>query len=162
MSEKSGIQMIKELVDNIAILDRRMQTIEQNMKLLLSRKNSSQPKLEGLKLNNNPARPTKIQGQIRLESKKEKPPIVKAASNARVVGRIRDRSGKVAGKVNVSIFDDRNNLVKTTRTNNAGDLFAFLPPGKYIMELKKDNVLNENIVFTVGIEDKVVEIKQPQ
>ncbi len=158
MEEKSGIEMIKEVLENIFTLDRRMQVIEQNMKLLLATKNSTNP---GIQINNKPAQQPFLQSQspkIEIPKIPEKPPIVKAAPNARIVGRFKNEKGKGIIKVNVTIYDDRNAVVKKTRTNNAGDLFAFLPPGKYIAECLKDGEVNENIVFTVNPEDRVVEI----
>ena len=42
MSEKSGIQMIEELIDKVELLDRRFIIVEQMMKELLNRSNKEQ------------------------------------------------------------------------------------------------------------------------
>ena len=49
MSEKSGIQMIEELIDKVELLDRRFIIVEQMMKELLNRSNKEQNTVNSLK-----------------------------------------------------------------------------------------------------------------
>jgi len=162
MSEKSGLEMIEGLVASIAVLDRRMQAIEQNMKLLLAAKNASAPSglPLGLKLNDKPA------GGARLEAPEPTPPkekpLVIAAANSRVIGRINGRNGKALPEVEVKVYDERDAQVKDTKTNRAGDWMAWLPPGKYVAACLKEGEVNENIVFSVKPGDKIVRVAQPR
>jgi hypothetical protein len=166
MSDKSGLEMIEDLLDKVSLLDRRMQSIEQNMKLLLAARNASSPQglPPGLKLNNKPAQSATANAP-RLEAPNSPPkpkPAVIAAPNARVIGRIKGKDGKALPEVEVKVYDNRNAQVKNTRTNRAGDWMAFLPPGRYVAACLKEGEVNENVVFNVGPGDKIVRVGQPQ
>jgi len=168
MSEKSGIQMIEELLGGQAVLDRRLQVVEQLLKQLLATANSGCPVPAGIEINGQPARPA---GGIEINGQPAKPqpsieeavqePLIRAAANARVVGRIA-KEGKPISEVNVTIYDDRNNAIRKTRTNRSGEWMAQLPPGKYAAECLLEGRVNGNVVFNVGQEDKIVRVGQPQ
>lgn len=153
MAEKSGIQMIEEILGGQAVLDRRLQVVEQLLKQLLAA-GGSRPAEDGATC--------KPQGpQPRIEAPPAQEPLIKAAPNARVVGRIADQ-GKPVPEVNVTIYDDRNNALRKTRTNRSGEWMAQLPPGRYAAECVLEGRVNGNVVFTVGQGDKIVRVGQPQ
>jgi len=160
MTQKSGLQMIEEILDRITALDRRMQVVEDNLKLLLNGRTAvpdsvRKPPIQGIKMNDKPA------ATPRLEAPKPEAPKPKAAPNSRVIGRIKGQDGKAVPNVNVTIYDARNNAVKRTRTNRAGDWMAFLPPGKYGAECLLEGKVNENVIFTVNMGDKIVRVAPP-
>jgi len=165
MADKTGIQMIEELLAGMAVLDRRVQVVEQLLKQLLATANSGPPcAVPGVELNGHPAKspgadppagqPPSIEGIV-------PEPLIKAAPNARVVGRVMEE-GKPVPEVNVTIHDDRNNAIKKTRTNRSGEWMAQLPPGKYAAECFLDGRVNGNVVFNVGQGDRIVRVGQPQ
>lgn len=150
MTEKSGIQMIEEILGNMTVLDRRIQIIEQLLKQLLTVANT-QPKKE-------PEKPQIVQATIEGVVPE---PLIKAAPNARAIGRIVEDS-KPVPEVNITIYDDKNNPIKKTRTNRSGEWMAQLPPGKYMAECLLEGRINGNVTFNVGQGDKIVRVGQPQ
>lgn len=168
MAEKTGIQMIEELLGSVAVLDRRLQVVEQLLKQLLATANTACSVPAGLEINGKPIKPA---GGIEINGKLVQPkpsieevvqePLIRAAANARVVGRIVEE-GKPVPEVGVTIYDDRNNAIRKTRTNRSGEWMAQLPPGKYAAECLLEGRINGNVVFKVGQEDKIVRVGQPQ
>ncbi len=165
MAEKTGIQMIEELLAGMSVLDRRIQVLEQLLKQLLASANTGACALPpGLEINGKP-----VPGAAPAPPAPPKPslegvveePIIRAAPNARVVGRIL-KDGKPVPEVNVTIHDDRNNAVRKTRTNRSGEWMAQLPPGKYAAECFLEGRVNGNVVFTVAQGDRMVRVGQPQ
>jgi len=161
---KSGLNMLEEILDKMSTLDRRMQVVETNLKVLLNSKNAglsingsvAEPPI-GVKMNDKPA------GAPRLEAPEPKgPPKPKAAPSSRVIGRIKGQDGKAVPNVSVTVYDARNNAIKRTRTNRAGDWMAFLPPGKYGAECILEGKVNENVIFTVSLGDKIVRVAPPR
>lgn len=168
MEQKTGIQMIEELLNGQAVIDRRLQVVEHLLKQLLATANSGCLVPAGIELN---GKPIKSAGGIEINGKAAKPqpsieeavqePVIRAAANARVVGRIAE-DGKAVPEVNVTIYDDRNSAIRKTRTNRSGEWMAQLPPGKYAAECVLEGRINGNVVFVVGQEDKIVRVGQPQ
>jgi hypothetical protein len=155
MVEKTGIQMIEELLGGQVVLDRRIQVVEQLLKQLLATSNSVASTgccVEPTKVENVSVKPTIKEGVPE--------PLIRAAPNARVVGRIVE-GGKPVPEVNITIYDDRNNAIKKTRTNRSGEWMAQLPPGKFAAECVLEGRINGNVVFTVGLKDKIVRVGQP-
>jgi len=158
--------MIEELLGGQAVLDRRIQVVEQLLKQLLATANSTCPIPAGIEINGRPAvksieiNSKSVQSRPSIEGSVQEP-LIRAAANARVVGRIAEE-GKPVPEVNVTIYDDRNNAIKKTRTNRSGEWMAQLPPGKYAAECLLDGRVNGNVIFNVGQEDKIVRVGQPQ
>jgi hypothetical protein len=168
MVEKTGIQMIEELLGNMVVLDRRVQVVEQLLKQLLSIANPAKP-----------TAPALIQAAIRAASIAEanspdivktsppdvadaaqEPPLIKAAPNARVMGKITGEK-KAIPNVNITVYDDRDNPIRNTRTNHAGEWQLQLPPGKYVAQCVLEGRVNGNVVFSVGRDDRIVRVGQP-
>lgn len=172
MEQKTGIQMIEEIMGNQAVLDRRLQVIEQLLKQLLSVANAPVCQAPGVELNGRPAKVPAAPGiEINGQPAKAQPsiegsvpvqePLIRAAANARVIGRIVEE-GKPVPEVNVTVYDDRDNAIKRTRTNRSGEWMAQLPPGKYAAECLLEGRVNGNVVFTVEPNAKIVRVGQPQ
>lgn len=144
MSEKSGIQMIEEILNKMAVLDRRLQVMEHLMKELLGVANSCPtPKVE-------------MNGQqARISAVNQLPERISAAM---VTGKIVDE-GKPVPKVSITIYDSSNQIVKQTNTNKSGDWMAKLSPGKYSAKCFLEGKVNGNVVFTVNKEDKIVHVQ---
>lgn len=168
----SGIELIENLYERTAMLNRRLDNIEHLLKEVLDRLNrasvkesSSVAQTGKLRFNNHPADlATPESGQPKTPSIQGtvSHPQLRPASNARIIGRIKDGSGKGLPEVAVTIHDSKNHVVKKTRTNRAGDWMAFLPPGKYAAECVLEGKVNGNVVFTVGQRDRTVSVGQPQ
>lgn len=139
MSNKSGIEMIEEIIDKVNTLDRRFTIVEQMMKQLLNVSNQ-----KNTKVSINPVT-------------KEKP-----KHTIRVMGKIKNEKQQTVIGVNVKVYDKDDNIVKETKTNKAGEWMCFLPPGKYIAECKLNNIINSNVQFNISPNDKLVRVAQPK
>jgi len=144
MSEKSGIQMIEEIMDKVELLDRRFIILEQMMKELLNRSNKEQ---NSIKIS--PSAP-KIEISPIVKSEELKIGDVKGSKkDTRVMGKIKNKKGQAVIGVGVKVFDENNNIVKNTRTNKAGEWMCFLAPGKYIAEYMLKDIINSNVNFNI-------------
>jgi len=156
MSEKSGIQMIEELIDKVELLDRRFIIVEQMMKELLNRSNKEQ---NTVKISSpNP----KIEISPIVKSEELKIGDVKNSKDTRVMGKIKNKKGQAIIGVNVKVFDENNKVVKNTRTNKAGEWMCFLAPGKYIAEYMLENIINANVNFNITPGQTLIRVSQPK
>jgi len=151
MAEKTGIQMIEDILGGQTVLDRRLQVVEQLLKQLLAVANQAPAPAASI---------TTTQPQPNVVAVPTQP-LIRAAPNARVIGRVME-DGKPIPEVNVTIHDDQDNAVRKTRTNRSGEWQAALPPGKYAAECVLSGRVNGNVVFMVKEGDKIVRVGQPQ
>lgn len=140
---KSGIEMLEEIANKLEVLDRRLTVIEQNTKEVLNRANmlASSPK-----------------SAIAVAPAPEQaPPIKKNTFTTRVIGKISNDDKWVSG-ARVRVFNDKNQIVKETKTNRAGEWTCFLPVGQYGAEYFMEGLINANINFAVKDGEKIVRI----
>lgn len=168
MSEKSGIQMIEEIKEEVSILNKRFTIVEQMMKELLNRSNmghlnkqiihTSSPNSASISasspLPNMEIKPEPKIGDVPLTTN-----IV--TNTTKVLGKIKNKEGKVISGVNIKIYDSNNNPVKETRTNKAGEWVSFLPSGKYIAEYKLKDIINANVTFNIEDGQTFLRVAQP-
>jgi len=122
MSEKSGIDLLKELIDEVKLLNRRYIVIEQNVKELLARSNTAHSNMQSteIKVNNKP---------ITIKSTVPIPQVEHNKFNeVKVIGKIKNNENKFLSGVLIKIYDEKNNIIKNTKTNRAGEWMCFLPP----------------------------------
>lgn len=153
MSEKSGMQMLEELCEQVMLLSKRLAVIEQNTKELLGRAN-------GMPDIPKPAAGPSISALELLPEKAEQPARV-AGATTKVIGKVKNSEGKLVSGVKVRILDAQGGVVKETRTNRAGELICFLPPGTYKAEYFLENIINASVDFSIGGDEKVVRLAQP-
>jgi hypothetical protein len=147
MSEKSGIQMIEEILGHISILDKRMSVIEHLLKQLLSIANTGND--------------CQIQKQNVSQIQSVTEPMITASPNARVIGSvIRYKHG--IHSVNITIRDSKNNVVKRTKTNRSGEWMALLPPDEYTVECYLKDSVNGIMKVLVKSGDKIVRVALPE
>jgi len=147
---KSGIKMIEELADAVALLGKRFEVIEQNTKILLKRANGSQIKAQGAALTG--LKPTTTAAKTKQSS----------VTASKVMGKIKNQEGKAVSGVKVKIFNEHSHIIKETKTNRAGDWMCFLPPGKYGAEYFLKDMINANVNFIVTSEQRLIRVAQPQ
>lgn len=152
--EKSGMQMLEELCEQMMLLGKRLTVIEQNTKELLGRANGMAVVSKPV-----PAGPMITSSQVSPE--KTEQPEKPAGATTKVIGKIKNSEGKLVSGVRVRIFGAQGNVVKETKTNRAGELICFLPPGTYKAEYFLENVINANVSFSIGGTEKVVRLAQP-
>lgn len=162
---RSGIEMIEELLEKVELLDRRYVIIEQMMKELLNRANGfekpgevpQQAAAPSLKPQVNPQ--TNPQMKPQMQSRQQ----FGQESNKthKAVGKIKDKSGRMRSGVNITVYDDRNQVVKQTKTNRAGEWMAFLPAGRYSAEYYLKDEIHANVTFAVQAET-ITRVSQPE
>lgn len=151
---KSGIDMLQDILEKLDLLNKRLEITEQNTKLLLNTRasNSPQPSISS-------AAAISPSPQI-SQSKEESKPFSKSKGKIKVIGDVRVQNKLRAG-VKITIFDTNNNIVKVTKTNNAGRWMSWLPPGKYGAEYFLNEVIG-NVVFSVDNSSSVIRVAQPE
>lgn len=158
---KSGIDLLNELIDQVKLLNKRYEVIEQNVKMLLARSNGQAP--QAVLANHAPAtiKPTIAPPQQQQAPKPQVKKTIANSNHTRVIGKIKDNEGKVLGGVEIKVYDANNNIVKQTKTNRAGDWMCFLPPGQYAANYFLEGQVNGNATFSVSSDEKIVRVGQP-
>ena len=184
MSEKSGMDMIKELLVQVAVMNKRFEVIEQNTKQILNKlnldKKQAKPQIQ-MQVQGAEAPKASVKksggGTVTIdvsslkeekEAKEKKSPkisnntpkpVVKKQTTTRIECRLKKDNKAVIGAT-VGIKDTDGNIIKKTRTNNAGDWFCFLPPGKYVAEYSLSGEENPKIPFSVEKGQKMMQLPQ--
>ena len=154
--EKSARDLLEEMHNSQEALGKRMINLEEALLLILNELRERENIIKTLP-------EEKRQETFTMEAAEEEPkkevPKHKPIKNIRVVGKIKSEQGKGISDIKITIWDERNNQVKATKTNKAGAWFSFLPPGKYTAQYsKEDPKIDKNVNFEVKIEDKEVKV----
>jgi hypothetical protein len=168
---KSGLEMLEELLDKVETLTKKVDILEQSIKKI-----ANSTKVSEL-LEKNASKHLKGWGnhqdqeKIQLKEKGKVPPLqeipvvkmpYKKIEGPLVKGRMILNGEKPAplSGLTVKIFDSRNNLIKSTKTNMAGTWMCRLEGGqKYAVEItgqykEKDLVpVNKVISVPVGVDE---------
>lgn len=180
--EKSGIELLKELVRKITVLEQKIDIIDRNMKIIMNNTKKVESVSKFSSVGYNPpaanAQETKQEPQAEINMtgktgfKNFKMEVVDA-SKAHIGEVLAQRqrqtvknivcTGKMATKmegkmipladIDVKIFNDRDVVVKETKTNRAGQWTSFLPSGNYVAlfegVLNGKKLVPQNRNFTV-------------
>ena len=166
MSEKSGLEMLEELLQKVNLLNKRFEVIEQNTKELMNRANGFEiPKkeiknstIEKPKTNLQPIISSTITdptGKMQINEPKPK-------NTTKVIGKIKGKDGKYLSGVAVKVFNGSGEIIKETKTNRAGEWMSFLPPGRYGAEYILENIIHANVTFNVVDGQTVLRVAQPK
>jgi hypothetical protein len=127
--EQSAIDAIYEILEKIEFLDKRVQIIDDNLKILSNKVT---------KLSRNVAASaavTTVGGNTTRDEPKKQQEIDRLVlGNIKTYGYIVNRTKKPIENVNINIYDVKNKLIKNAKTNNDGYWEVRLPPGKYGVE----------------------------
>jgi hypothetical protein len=182
MEEKSGLELIKELMDKIDNVSKKIDVLDQNIKKIANSAKVSElinkahesnmggwskPKANieaakppetpnGMRFNLEPKDASKLKsGQL------NKPKMIMVSG--KIITNMNDKAVFLPG-ITVKIYDKTNKLIKETKTNAGGQWRAGLGAGKYVAEFSgkyKDNELTPiNKVFEVpdGVSEYEVNI----
>jgi len=116
MSEKSGIDILKDLLNGFQLLSKRVEIIEQNTKEILNRANGFENKKFTISPAQKPEEKSLLEPQ-KISSNKQ--------TSTKVIGKVKNKEGKFLSGVRIRIFDDQNRVVKETKTNKAGEFMSF-------------------------------------
>jgi|14BtaG_2_1085337.scaffolds.fasta_scaffold00001_56 hypothetical protein len=164
MSDKkeiSAIDAIYEILDRIDLMDKRLQVIDDNVKIL-SNKFSKFQRLE-------------TSAAAAEPSSRVVAPVVKSNSpqnsasqqkvkklllgNIRVFGYIVNKEKRPLNEVSVKIYDDKNEIVKDHLTNPDGFWEVRLPKGRYGVEYIHKNFKPINRTIELKGADREYEVK---
>lgn len=146
MTEMTGIEMIQVLMKEVALLQKKVDLLDLNLKRLLNQ-NRPKPKIK-------PVEPPKIEDQkgikkFKFESDKLKTSCI---CEGKMVINNGGKQTPLPG-LDVKIYDSQNNNVKSTRTNKSGTWVSHLPVGRYVAEIQgkygNKSLYPVNITFEV-------------
>jgi hypothetical protein len=152
---KTGIEILTELVEEIKLLNKKVELLDQNVKALMNKDRAP----------TQTAPPVKLKPQIKAveapETKKGKMTIASKKAGVMTTGKlmiaVNDVSAPIPDAV-IKIYDENDKLIKETKTNRGGIWMALLPSGRYVAEItgkfKGKDLVQQNKNFTIpeGIE----------
>lgn len=142
-TDKTAIELIYEMHQMLTKMDQRLALLENQVLLLNDKANgklfnavqTDLPKGKDPEL----TLPKKTSiSPDRLKQAKEA--AANRQQNIRVFGKFSDQRNKPISGIDVTVLDANNRVIKTTRTNRAGEWNSFLPPGQYSVEFIKENM----------------------
>jgi hypothetical protein len=157
MAERSGLEMIEEILTKLNTLNKRFEVIEFNMKQLLDRANRDikpQPEV------NKPMSQVSNDGPIMKIGSNIVKPSVDLNNNLdqiRVMGKVKDKEDRMLSGIEVNILDSNGVVVKQTKTNRAGDWVSFFSPGKYKADYYLDGV-SSSVDFEIKTGQKTLRL----
>lgn len=157
--QKSAFDLLTEMYNSQKALNTRMINLEEALLLILNELRNKQNIINAIpKEERKEVFTMEASEDITIEPEKDDNKLV-PIKNIRVVGTIKNEQDKTLGGVSVLFFDERNNNFKKTKSNRAGQYFAFLPPGKYTVNyVSKILKIDKNINFEIKIGDKEVKL----
>jgi hypothetical protein len=160
MKEKSGIEMISELLMEVKMLRKEIKVLEQNVKKIANATKVSEIATKALETPLKdwvkPSSPSikSVSGKSiekkNLRFKFEPVDASKIKQEQPNRSRLKPTMCMCQGKMivtkdgravplpglSVKVFDDKDNMIKTTKTNKAGTWMSQLPPGNYIVNIE--------------------------
>jgi len=184
MADKSGVEMLEEILQKMDLLSKKVDILDQNIKKI-----ANSAKVSELI---NKAHESNISGwtkpkQVEVEKQptgmrftlesvdasrvKQMPSPNKNAKatinnmtmvNGKMITLSENQSVPLPG-ISIRIFDGKNTILKETKTNKAGQWMAQLMPGKYVVEMtgsyKGQDLVPQNKVFEVPVGVTEFEVK---
>jgi hypothetical protein len=171
MEEKSGFELLDEIVKKLDIIDKKLNIIlDSNNKPNIAKQeseNNSKHVYQKTDLDIAKKEVEKIKSEIKSDgfknfkftpsdTSKIKQDVPKGVTGIMAKGRmVANIGGKQTpiSNINVKIFDNKDKLIKETKTNRAGLWMSLLPPGKYVAlfegEFNGKKLIPQNRVFIV-------------
>lgn len=161
--EKSGLEMIEEILELVQTLNKRSEVTDQLLKELLNRANnnfaiSSKPQTDTGKGPSIVGTEPNVTDMNAMSAG-----AMKAATNTtKVMGKIRTKDGKALIGANVTVVNNQGEVVKQTKTNRAGDWMCFLPVGMYKARYFMDKIINATVTFNITPDQTLIRVAQPK
>lgn len=154
--EQSAVDIIYMLKDLVEKLDKKVDILDGNVKLL----NNKVVKLQKT-VNNLTVKPAPSREKAEKKSVAPESTIVRTGKRSseyvtgpiRTFGKIMSKSRSPISDVQVAIFNDNNEVIKTRKTDSKGFWEVRLPPGKFGVQYthKKFKPINITIELEEGI-----------
>lgn len=148
MAEISGIEMIQMLLKEVALLQKKVDLLDLNIKRLM---NEGRPKPKA-KAAEPPKEKPKEQKGIKNFKFETTQPKTKCMCNGKMIVNNNGNPTPLPG-LSVKIYDGQNKIIKETKTNRSGEWRCALGVGKYCAEIQgkfgNKELYPANIVFEV-------------
>lgn len=169
MTEKSGIDMLEEILTRLSVIENKMELLDKNVKRLLNLSNLDKvaDKINGTKFENYAKKAKSPQMSAPVIDNNVSKPAPKKTGKMGIIKTKSDGLTMVFGKmvatvfgkkttltnVSVKVFDEEDKMVKETKTNMSGEWRCGLPPGRYIAlfegEYKGKKLIPQNKHFVI-------------
>lgn len=160
MSEKTGLEVLADLAEQIKLLSKKIDLLDQNVKTLMNKERQT------VKVQVPPEKPKeKVKPQamaVDAPPPKKGKMIIESSKKPGVMtsGKLMtpDKYSQPIADATVKIYNDQDQLIKETKTNRAGLWMAQLIPGRYVAEItgkfKGKDLTQQNKTFKVpdGVE----------
>jgi hypothetical protein len=148
---KTGLEVLTDLVDQIRQLNQRIDLLDQNVKTLMNQaraqpveKTAQKPQLQAF------TPPPPKPGKMTIQSDRPKKDGVMA--NGKLVVLIDNKPTPIPDAA-IKIFNDKDQVVRETKTNRGGIWMAMLAPGRYVVEIagkyKGKDLVTQNKNFII-------------
>ena len=182
MEEKeaiSAIDAIYEILDRIKIIEKQIVVLDSNIKLLNNKivrlkVDSGEPSISVSPEKEQPkpqavpaARPSARAAEVEIpkeemktvSTKKQKEPERLVIGNIKTFGRIVNKNQEAIPGVEINIYSDSNELVRTLKTDKDGYWECKLPSGKFGVEYLRKNYKPVNMVISLDNSMSNYEVK---
>lgn len=149
---KTGMELLEELLEQVALISKRLEVIEQNTKQILAKDRPVKAELQ----------PQIAEPKPQITATAKAPDVAVKTGQTKVIGQLKNNDGKFISGVNVKVLNEKQEVVKTTKTNRAGELICFLPPGNYKAECVLGEIINTTIDFSIKPNDTIIRLAQPR
>lgn len=177
MSDKTGIEMLEELLQKVELLSKKVDILDQNIKKIANSAKLSElidkaatanisgwskPKAEakaavapeeqpkGMRFKLEPVDASKVK-QVQANRNTKSVPTNKPAMVKGKMITLTNNQPTPLPDITIKIFDGKNKLMKETKTNRAGQWMAQLSPGRYVVEMtgkyKGQDLVPQNKIF---------------
>jgi len=149
---KTGIEILTELVEQVRLLNKRIDLLDQNVKTLMNKTREQKP--AETKIDPKPQiqaidPPPPKQGKMTILTEKPRSGVM---TSGRLVVKFGDKQTPIAD-ASIKIFNDKDVLVRETKTNRGGIWMCLLPAGKYVAEItgkfRGKDLITQNKNFTI-------------
>lgn len=146
MVEKTGLEILSELIGQVKEMNKKLDLLDTNVKTLINgSKNNNTSNINNKKI----CGITNVSEKDLIKNIEKKQLVMVSGKIAMVLeGEVRLIKG-----INIKIYDEKNKMVKETRTNYGGCWSAGLVPGKYVAEItgkfKEKELIPQNKNFIV-------------
>lgn len=154
---KTGMEVLIELYEQIKTLNKKVDLIDQNLKVLINQQKAKntllsikQPSVQSLD-------PSQIKA---VPDKKTQPGVMVSGKIS-----IKQDDGKeiMVSDASIKVFNDKDVLVKETKTNRGGVWMCLLQPGGYVAEIngkfKGQELVTQNKTFVIPSGIKEFEVQ---
>jgi hypothetical protein len=188
MAERSGLDMLSELLKEIKLIRQEMKVLDQNIKRIANSakiselatkalgtplKDWAKPKnptieavssrtinKENLRFKFETVDASKIKQEQPSRSARKEPTL--CICKGKMVAEHKGKSAPLSG-LSVKIYNDKDKLIKETKTNRAGHWMSQLPKGNYVANIEGkfngQELYPVNLVFVVKSGMKSLEVK---